>query len=82
MYHAGKPETCWGLQAPHIIVCPLGLCLCCLILSFLFGKWRRPSCDFMLWLVSQLFWEEETGAHWDSLPGGVAWEGPHLMGHL
>lgn len=34
MYHAGKPETCWGCQAPHIIVCPLGLCLCCLVLSF------------------------------------------------
>lgn len=19
MYHAGKPETCWGLWAPHIV---------------------------------------------------------------
>lgn len=78
MYHAGKPETCWGLQAPYIIVCPFGLCLCLLILSFLFGKWRRCSCDFMLWLVSQLFWEGETGTHWDALPGGVVQKGPHL----
>lgn len=36
----------------------------------------------MLWLMSRLFWEEETGTHWDALPGGVAWRGPQLMGHL
>lgn len=85
MYHAGKPETCWASEPLTPFVCPLGLCLCRLVLVFfffLFGKWRRPSCDFMLWFMSRLFWEEETGTHWDALPGGVAWRGPQLMGHL
>lgn len=83
MYHAGKPETCWA-SVPLTPSCVLLVCVCVVwfLSFFLFGKWRRPSCDFMLWLMSRLFWEEETGTHWDALPGGVAWQGPQLMGHL
>lgn len=47
MYRAGKPETCWGPWAPHIgYVSPWFVFVSSLVLSFLFGKWRRPLSDF------------------------------------
>lgn len=47
MYHAGKPGTCWGLWDPHVgYVSPWFVFVSSLVLSFLFGKWRRPLSDF------------------------------------
>lgn len=46
MYHAGKPETCGGLGPSHRVCLSLICVVSSLVLSFLFGKWRRPLCDF------------------------------------
>lgn len=79
MYHAGKPETCGGLGPSHCVCLSLICVVSSLVLSFLFGKWRRLLCDFYV-VVGVLTLLGRGGWHTlgcRSLAGcGVVWEDP------